>query len=181
MMKIFLLHVLTLLVQFVWSKVSASISSSCNLPPGRTSSFLLPVNADTDIKRLERGKFSDFVLSFPRCGERREEDGVSDADMEDDHEEYDEEGYDHNEEEDITPPNHRPPLTRRDEPRRPPQSTPSSAAAAAGAVTSMASKALNIVAKTAASSITGTVNVASPKHVSRKEIVGLWRLDQQGT
>ncbi len=56
------------------------------------------------------------------------------------------------------------------------QAASSSVSSVGNALKSVASKTLDI----AASSVTGTVNVVSPKHVSRKEIVGLWRLDQQG-
>jgi hypothetical protein len=52
----------------------------------------------------------------------------------------------------------------------------SSAILLGNALKSVASKTFDI----AATSIGGTVDIVSPKHVSRKEIVGLWRLDQQG-
>lgn len=52
----------------------------------------------------------------------------------------------------------------------------SSAIFLGNALKSVATKTFDI----AATSIGGTVDIVSPKHVSRKEIVGLWRLDQQG-
>ena len=111
-----------------------------------------------------------------------------------DGEEYDNLEYDdydeYDEEEPYPPPRRRHPAsvppTQNNKRRRRMQQTgdENSAAAALNLAVDVAKKTANVATTTAVSSIKGStraaLHLASPKFVSRKEILGVWRFDQQG-
>jgi len=139
--------------------------------------------------RLPHNLPSDFT--FVRGGGGKYSPDEDYDDMYD--EDYDEEEYDELEEEEEEYPRRRPPpSSHRNRPpprgryppgrRQPPKSKSSITGNMVNSVSSLAKSSLDVTTTATVASIKGTGKaayyLASPKHVSRQDIVGVWRLDQ---